>query len=198
MIIPHYWAEGRAQQLHLGKQITVRRFGWSNHSDADAQAMADQRAQQALERIVSGEKLERRETKSAYNGADGVPIREEIISEHGDAVVTRNAYGARCLNTPNVFFADLDCEPYAALSYMVSIFIALWVGSVALARVLVGLSWPVVIGLLMLSLFAPVVIASVLEKRLEAAVTAKSGELSEGEQAAKANIQDFLDIDPAR
>jgi hypothetical protein len=65
MIIPYYWAEGRVQQQHLGKQVTVRRFGWSNHSDADAQIMADQRAQQALERIISGEQLERREPKTA-------------------------------------------------------------------------------------------------------------------------------------
>ncbi|MEQ1893799.1 MAG: hypothetical protein ABL998_14750, partial [Planctomycetota bacterium] len=34
--------------------------------------------------------------------AEGVPIREEIVSEHDAAVITRNGYGARCLNTPNV------------------------------------------------------------------------------------------------
>jgi hypothetical protein len=37
-----------------------------------------------------------------YNGAAGVPIREEIVGRHGETVITRNSYGARCLNMPNV------------------------------------------------------------------------------------------------
>jgi hypothetical protein len=198
MIIPYHWAEGRVQQHHLGKQITVRRFGWSNHSDADAQTMADQRAQQAMERIVSGEQLERREPKSAYNGADGVPIREEIISEHGDAVVTRNAYGARCLNTPNVFFADIDFEfesPQSP-SYAGSIFSAVWLGSTALAWALGWLSWPVAVGLFMLALVVTAFIASVLNKRKQAAMAAARVVLSAPEQAAKVRVQDFLDTHP--
>jgi len=36
-----------------------------------------------------------------------VPIREEIVSRHGDTIITRNSYGARCLNTPNALFADI-------------------------------------------------------------------------------------------
>jgi hypothetical protein len=40
-----------------------------------------------------------------------VPIREEILSLHGETVITRNLYGAKCLNTPNVLFADIDFEP---------------------------------------------------------------------------------------
>lgn len=108
MIVPQFWAEGRAQDRQRGKQMTVRRFGWSDSSEEEAQANADVRAQEALQRLLAGEVLPRREPKTAYNGADGIPIREEILSRHGEAIVTRNSYGARCLNTPNVFFADID------------------------------------------------------------------------------------------
>ena len=43
-----------------------------------------------------------REPRMPYNGAAGVPIREEIVGRHGETVITRNSYGARCLNMPNV------------------------------------------------------------------------------------------------
>jgi hypothetical protein len=110
MIVPQYWAEGRAQHKERGRQITARRFGWSDVGQAEAQAMADQRVQEALRRLVTGEKLQRREPKIPYNGAEGVPIREEILSRHGEVIITRNSYGAHCLNTPNVLFADVDFQ----------------------------------------------------------------------------------------
>ncbi|RYF68154.1 MAG: hypothetical protein EOO22_18220, partial [Comamonadaceae bacterium] len=110
MIVPQYWAEGRVQGEVAGKQVTVRRFGWSDDSPIAAQTHADRRTQEAFERIAAGESLERRERKRAYNGADGMPIREEIIERHGDTVITRNGYGARCLNTPDVLFMDIDFE----------------------------------------------------------------------------------------
>ncbi|RYD48942.1 MAG: hypothetical protein EOP85_02565 [Verrucomicrobiaceae bacterium] len=110
MIVPQYWAEGRIQQRKDGKQITVRRFGWSDVSQEEAQAHADQRTAEAFQRISSGEKLERREPKLAYHGAQGIPIREEIVDRRGETIITRNSYGARCLNTPNVLFADIDFE----------------------------------------------------------------------------------------
>lgn len=110
MIVPQYWAEGRIQQRNEGKQVTVRRFGWSDVSQEEAQAHADQRTAEAFHRILSGEKLDRRELKGAYNGAKGVPIREEILGRRGDTILTRNSYGAACLNTPDVLFADIDFE----------------------------------------------------------------------------------------
>ena len=110
MIIPNYWAEASQKQRSGDKQVTVRRYGWSEVSQDEAQAHAEERAREALERIVAGETLPRREPKLSYNGADGLPIREEVLSRHGDAVVTRNLYGARCLNTPDVLFADIDFE----------------------------------------------------------------------------------------
>jgi hypothetical protein len=122
MIVPEFWAEGRARHRGEGRQVTVRRFGWSDASPADAQAHADARAAEALARVLAGEKtLPRREPKVPYNGAAGVPIREQVVARHGPDVITRNAYGARCLNTPDVLFADVDftTEPSLRLRLIV-------------------------------------------------------------------------------
>jgi hypothetical protein len=108
MIVPQFWAEARLQHRFPDRQITVRRFGWSDVSGAEAQSHAEQRAREALDRIAAGEKLPRREPRVGYNGAEGVPIREEIISRHGNTIITRNSYGALCLNTPDVMFVDVD------------------------------------------------------------------------------------------
>lgn len=110
MIVPEYWAEARLQHRAHRRQVTVRRFGWSDDSQQAAQAHADARVREAMDRILAGEALPRREHKTAYNGAEGLPIREEIVARHGDAVVTRNGYGARCLNTPDVLFIDIDFD----------------------------------------------------------------------------------------
>ncbi len=108
MIVPQYWAEGRLRRREGGRQVTVRRFGWSDESQEEAQRIADARTAEALERVWSGENLDRREVKVPYNGAEGHPIREEILSRHGDTIITRNSYGAHCLNTPSILFADID------------------------------------------------------------------------------------------
>src|SRR6185436_19883341 len=100
MIVPRYWAEGRLQHREGKRQITISRFDWSDESEAAAQTLADERARLAMQRAIAGETLVRREPKIPYNGAEGLPIREEILSRHGDVVITRNSYGARCLNTP--------------------------------------------------------------------------------------------------
>lgn len=124
MIVPRYWAEGRLRHRDDARQITVRRFGWSDASQEEAQANADRRTREALDRLVAGETLPRRERKVPYNGAEGVPIREEIVSRHGDMVVTRNSYGARCLNVPDVLFADLDFSAGMPFAYFLAIFAA--------------------------------------------------------------------------
>ena len=149
MIVPQFWAEARVQQRSANSTstakskststITVRRFGWSDANEAEAQAHAESRAQEALQRLVAGEKLPRREPKIGYNGAEGVPIREEIIERHGDAVITRNAYGARCLNTPNVFFADVDFNESTPAVLIVSLVAALIL--IATANAWIEQSW---------------------------------------------------------
>lgn len=131
MIVPDFWAEARAQRPRKGRNtspITVRRFGWSTTSQADAETLAQRRADEALGRIVAGQtSLARREPKVPYHGAEGVPIREEVLARHGPDVITRNAYGARCLNTPDVLFADIDFEtgPRARLVVISVIFLML-------------------------------------------------------------------------
>jgi len=132
MIVPQYWAEGRVQARTKRRQVTVRRWGWSDVSPEDAQAKADARARDALARLQQGEKVQRREPKVSYNGAEGLPIREEVLSRHGETVITRNIYGAQCLNTPDVLFADIDFpdDPGGGLGCL--IFLAGTIGAAAL------------------------------------------------------------------
>lgn len=127
MQIPAYWAEARVQRRAGRRQITVRRFGWSDVDAAAAQAHAQERAEAALARIAGGEKLVRQEAKQAYNGADGLPIREQIVGHAGAAVLTRNSYGAVCLNTPDVLFADVDfaLPPASGRVWRVALWLAL-------------------------------------------------------------------------
>jgi hypothetical protein len=132
MLVPTYWAEARVQHRERGRQVTVRRFGWSDTSDAEAQLLAELRAEEALQRILAGEKLPRRDLKVPYNGAEGVPIREEIVDRRGSAVLTRNLYGALCLNTPDALFADVDFAEDVASTRLV------WVVFLALAALAVG------------------------------------------------------------
>lgn len=130
MIVPTYWAEAR---VHVPRRrdrgaVTVRRYGWSDVSPADAQAMADARAQEACAAITAGQALPRFEPKRGYNGADGVPIREEVLERHGEEVITRNAYGAHCLNSPRALFADIDFVAHAGLRLGCSVFVVLALG----------------------------------------------------------------------
>lgn len=108
MIVPRYWAEAREQGRLKGRSFTVRRFGWSDESAEAAAAHAAERAREAVAAALAGEPVPPWESRVTYGGSEGLPIREEIVEQQGDAVVTRNTYGARCLNTPDVLFADVD------------------------------------------------------------------------------------------
>jgi hypothetical protein len=151
MLIPHYWAEARLQNKSVGKQVTVRRWGWSDASQADAQALAERRARDALQRVLAGESLRRRETKDSYGTQEGVPIREEVVSRHGENVVTRNSYGSLCLNAPRVLFADIDAQwPHALrtpplgclLLVLAGLGVGLWQRSFVIgALIAIGLPW---------------------------------------------------------
>ena len=183
MIIPQYWAEGRVQHRQKGRQVTVRRFGWSDTSPADAQANADVRAQDALKRLLSGEKLPRREPKIPYNGAHGVPIREEIVSRHGETIVTRNSYGARCLNTPNVLFADIDFQVISSIRFTLGVG-----GILLLAAGAVGWfthSRAIGIVLAVVMLFVSETVARAIFRTIQ---LAKGG----AEEAARSRISRFL------
>jgi hypothetical protein len=108
MIIPQYWAEHRIQEKRGGRQVTVRRWGWSDVGEGEARVMAETRVKEAIARVWAGESLRRREPLETYGNEDGMPIREEVVSRFPHAVITRNGYGSLCLNTPRVLFADVD------------------------------------------------------------------------------------------
>ncbi len=110
MIVPEYWSESKETVVIDGKQRTLKRFGWSDSSEQDALENAKERVAEAAARARAGEKVRAVDHKVSYNGAEGLPIREEIVSRHGDAVITRNSYGALCLNTPDTVFADVDVD----------------------------------------------------------------------------------------
>lgn len=114
MIVPEYWSEAKERIVINGRRRTLKRFGWSDVSEAEALASAQERVAEAAARARAGEQVRTMDHKVAYNGAEGLPIREQILSRHGDAVITRNSYGALCLNTPDTVFADVDVtEPSA-------------------------------------------------------------------------------------
>ncbi len=150
MIVPQYWAEARQQHRQGKRQLTVRRFGWSDESQQAAQQHADERVRDAMSRLQAGEPLARREPKVPYNGADGLPIREEIVRRDGDSVITRNSYGALCLNNANVLFADVDFEravPGRAIAGTLLAVVAL-----VFTSGLAGMGWGWAFALLMLGL----------------------------------------------
>lgn len=189
MIVPKYWAEGRLQHRAKGRQVTVRRFGWSDLSQEDAQAQADTRTREAFERVLAGEPLPRREDKVPYNGAEGLPIREEIISREGDCVITRNSYGARCLNTPNALFVDIDLHdpgPGLALKRKVR-----WpLLALALVAGLVATSWLVGIVAAAIALW----LAATISRRIHASRMRRDG----GPEAwADQRIEAFAAAHPA-
>ena len=144
-------------------------------------------AQEALQRVLSGEKLLRREPKIPYNGAAGVPIREEIVSRHGETIITRNAYGARCLNTPNVLFADVDFQFDSSCRLTLVVFLLLLLCAVVLgwylASRLVGFILAVV------ALLASGTVARLFHRTLQ---RAKGG----AEQAARDRISRFVERHP--
>lgn len=158
MIVPQFWAEARLRDRVDDRQVTVRRFGWSDASVADAERHAAERAAEAMAHIRAGEAVPRRDRKLVYGGAAGLPIREEIVGRDGAAVLTRNGYGAICLNTPNVLFADIDFEPPlppGLLWYVLGVValvavaaaVAGWLQLLvmgALVWLLIGRGWPLV------------------------------------------------------
>ena len=116
MFIPRYWSEASSCERLPGRhQVTLHRFGWSSTTQDDADVHARQRLEEALDAFRQGgtdglNGMSRRERRVAYAGHDGLPIREEIVleDERSQTVVTRNSYGALCLNTTQAMFVDVD------------------------------------------------------------------------------------------
>jgi len=187
MIVPEYWAEARTQKIINGKQVTLKRFGWSDSSEADAQTKAQKRVDEAFSKLESGEKVRKIDHKVPYNGAEGLPIREEIISRHNDSVITRNSYGALCINTPDVAFADIDyiSEPNSIL-LAVSALLILASGT---GLALYIQSWSVFFGTLFAALLFTTSLARLFHKYI---ISSKGGQ----DSLALKPIREFSDNHP--
>lgn len=133
MQIPEHWAEARVEGKVNGKKRVIRRFGWSDVSDDAARENATRRANDAMRELQAGKAVPPREPKLSYGGL-GLPIREQILAKNGDVVITRNSYGAHCLNVPDVLFADVDVS--LRLSWPQTVFL---LGSVT-SLIVTGLS----------------------------------------------------------
>ncbi len=187
MIVPEYWAEARRHTRHQGRSVTVRRFGWSDDSEAAAQAHAESRAQAAFDAVLAGEALPRREALTSY-GVLGVPIREEIVARDGDVVITRNSYGALCLNTPDVLFADMDFEARpSGWALPMSVVALMLVGVTAAAAM--AMDWRLAVGLAIAWL--------VLANRITLAFRRRAFDRDGGAEArAIARVAGFADAKP--
>lgn len=111
MQIPSYWSEACTRfesPFRAGQEKVIRRWGWSEVNQAYAMAHAEERVANAKRDFLAGKPVAHRQAQHEYPLEDGHPIREEVVRRAGDVVITRNGYGALCLNTPNVLFADLD------------------------------------------------------------------------------------------
>src|SRR5258708_31387459 len=76
------------------------------------------------------------EWKNEY-ALDGftTPIREEVLQRRDGTVMTRNSYGAHCLNTERVAIADIDLpEPPSAVRFPVVTLLLLASVAIWLAR----------------------------------------------------------------
>ena len=128
MLIPKYWAQHKQRFESLetsskpSKQATIKRYGWSDISQMEALSHAKARVNEAHNRWLAGEDILRRERREEYNEGNGIPIREQIISEHSfpeneltnnsatatQLIVTRNSYGAQVANVDNIAIIDVD------------------------------------------------------------------------------------------
>lgn len=169
MIVPRYWSESKTRKIVNGKQFTIKRFGWSDINELDAKSLADARLQEAVSTLMKEGDVRRIDHKTSYNGAEGIPIREEVISTHEDVVISRNSYGALCLNTPDVLFGDIDFEYEASFQIHAISFVLLLICSL-----LLGLSfesWAA----LGISIFAAAIFTSTLANALHRATLKLSG-----------------------
>lgn len=109
MRIGRYWARAQMHAIDPHGEPHHRSFlRASFESQADAQRIADEAAEQLKTQIERGS-----EPKDWYLYADRTraePIVEEIFSEHNHRIgaLTINAYGACILNTERVVFIDID------------------------------------------------------------------------------------------
>ncbi len=111
MHFPRHWARGTATVTGAGRRPhEFICWGWSDESARAAEALGQERARRLGERILAGDRPDR------YHYGDR-PLREEVLETVGDrksdlrAVISRNTYGCRILNTASILFVDVDLPP---------------------------------------------------------------------------------------
>lgn len=126
MKIPRYWSRATAAaDDRVGRRISISCWRSSDVGQDDAHQSAWQAAQQALSRVLRGERLDR----YAYGR---LPLREEVLEEVVDAhgapslALTRNRYGVIILNTLRVAFLDLDFPDVPLEGRLTRLFAALF------------------------------------------------------------------------
>lgn len=114
MKLAKYWTRQPGEAVDgKGQHIRVTARGWSNESMESAAAVARDVARRIAERIVSD-----RPKAPPYPYGDR-PLPEPVLQEFRNgaetpkAVVTRNIYGARVLNTRDLMFVDIDRQETA-------------------------------------------------------------------------------------
>ncbi len=100
---------------------TLAVWGASNESETEAGNNAKNRAQQLLDFFESGFK---KNDYEYWNGFIREEVLDEIQSDYGEplAVITRNHYGAKVLNTECVLFGDIDVPEAGAFSRLLQLF----------------------------------------------------------------------------
>jgi len=111
MKIYKYWHKARQIVQHAnGYDIDLVSRSGSNISEQDARDAAENKLQQKISRLQTGETLDWYEYGA---GELCEEVLETIHDEHGNriAALTRNRYGAIILNTATLFIADIDIKP---------------------------------------------------------------------------------------
>jgi hypothetical protein len=94
MNFPKFWARGQSGGFAVWR--------WSDSSIGEAQVAA----QAAAERLAA--KFEADEMPDERYGYGNRPLREPVLREMRDTVVTRNSYGSQVLNSAVGLFVDVD------------------------------------------------------------------------------------------
>lgn len=116
-----FWTKAKNSSTGNEGNFNVECWGFSNESLEDALQVAERRAAATAQALADG-KLH---AGGYYEG--GRPFREEVVEEFTDgdqqiAVISRNNYGVLVLNTPNVFFADVDRPKNSAVKSFLGLF----------------------------------------------------------------------------
>ena len=110
MRIPQHWHRAHSTARIGELDFALYKWGWSDVSKDEARRHAEERLAATATALRHPEHPGKQKDRYDYH-AD--PLREERLEVVGDpahprALITRNGYGARVLNTARVFFADVD------------------------------------------------------------------------------------------